>query len=57
MSNIETTTTILEESRDQIIDIINELDTGNYFDRYRMEELDYDLGQIEMEISEYNNKN
>ena len=57
MSDTETTLTTLEETRDQIIDSINELDTSNYFDRYAAEELDYDLGQIEIEISEYYNKN
>ena len=45
------------EERDQIIDTINELDTSTYFDREEAECLDYDLGQIEMEISEYYDKN
>ena len=52
-----TTLTTLEETRDQIIDNINELDTSNYFGRYAAEELDYDLGQIEIEISQCKNKN
>ena len=57
MTDNDTTIAILEESRDLIIDIMAELDTANYFDMHRAEELDYDLGQIEMEISEYSNKN
>lgn len=57
MSHNETTIVDLEEERDQIIDTINELDTSTYFDREEAECLDYDLGQIEMEISEYYDKN
>ena len=57
MTDIDTTIANLEEVRDNIIATINSLDTNNYFDRHIAEELDYDLGQIEMEISEYYNKN
>ena len=57
MSHNETTIVDLEEERDQIIDTINELDSSTYFDREEAECLDYDLGQIEMEISEYYDKN
>ena len=57
MADVENTIENLEETRDQIIDEINTLDTSSYFGRNAAEELDYDLGQIEMEIAEHYDKN
>ena len=57
MADTENTVQTLEETRDQIINEINALDTSSYFGRNAAEELDYDLGQIEIEISEHYNKN
>ena len=57
MADVENTIETLEETRDQIIDEINNLDTSSYFGRITAEELDYDLGQIEIEIVEHYDKN
>ena len=57
MADVENTIETLEETRDQIIDEINNLDTSSYFGRIAAEELDYDLGQIEIEIAEHYDKN
>lgn len=41
-----------EQKKQDIIDMINSIDNSNYIGKHRIEELDYDLGQIEMYLSE-----